>query len=246
MDELTRWIKEQQARGFSPQQILAALVQRGYSPAAANQAIEKAKKSSSSNINLTPIIIFSSIILILIILGIYFMLSNKTQTPSSDWSDQDYEDPSTQIPNDSSQNQDVNLPENPTNPANSSMKNCDKEVQCFIDASASCVPAKVLFYSDLEFFGIHQLANTYMEIRGLQNSNCTFFLRTENVTLSFPPGTNQSEIDKANEDANQLEGKNGVCHLPASRLHQLLQNWKEGNYQSSDLSNANCIGSYFE
>ena len=64
-----------------------------------------------------------------------------------------------------------------------------------------------------DIFGVKQKTASYYEIRGLEAGKCIFYLRTEKVDLTFPPGTSQDIVEQQKEIYKKLEGRGGTVNL---------------------------------
>lgn len=88
---------------------------------------------------------------------------------------------------------------------------CDTDWDCFIKASQGCNSANFTNIVTIEIFGVKQTTTSYFEIKGLNASKCTFYLRTEKINLTSPPKISQNVVDQEKEAYKKLEGRDGTC-----------------------------------
>lgn len=122
---------------------------------------------------------------------------------------------------------------------------CNSDIDCLIEASKDCTPAKMLYSVTTKIFGVTQNTSSYFEIKGLESNKCIFYLRTENIDLEFPEDTSEDIIREQQMLYDELEGRDGICKFLKDDLTKLLDNWKVGNFSSEDFSSAECEGEYF-
>ncbi|MBS3077596.1 hypothetical protein J4233_04970 [Candidatus Pacearchaeota archaeon] len=141
----------------------------------------------------------------------------------------------------------------------STIKDCETDMACFIDAAKSCQKSKALFTGTVNLFGIEQTTSSYYELKGIQSDKCLFYIRTEDVELQFSEeliqqmqtsGASQTEINQQLQEsqnlANQLKGRDGTCNIETQRLVTLLTGWQQGDFSTEDLEGVDCSGRYFE
>ena len=110
---------------------------------------------------------------------------------------------------------------------------------CFIEASKDCNPAKLLWTMTIDFFGTVMTSTTYMELKGSEENKCTYYQRTESVSVDLndetvqqmlDSGLTQEEIDKqkqtANEGAQLTIGTETTCKFLTADLAAMLNNQK--------------------
>ncbi len=127
-------------------------------------------------------------------------------------------------------------------PQSQSIVSCENW-NCFVDASENCNQANFTNTLSVDFFGVNITGITYYELKGIEDSQCTFYLRTEEAHISYTnelkqqmldSGLTQEEIEQAeqqtNEQYNLLEGRDGQCTIETSDLTPLLTGWKDGNF----------------
>lgn len=106
--------------------------------------------------------------------------------------------------------------------------NCERNLDCFINAAKKCNIAKTVHNYKTSFLGIWSKENTmYYELKGIESDKCIFYLLEENSK------------------------KDGECRISIKDLVSTLEAWKEDNMQVGTFSdevwkNSKCSGSYFE
>jgi len=121
-----------------------------------------------------------------------------------------------------------------------SLVSCE-DWDCFIEASESCEESSFTDTKSIELFGTEITTTTYYEINKDQENNCITKFRTEEQHVSLTDemvqqmlnqGISQEEIDqqeqKANEQADLLEGREGLCKISSDDLGVFLTKSKEG------------------
>ncbi|MDD5086201.1 MAG: hypothetical protein PHV16_00445 [Candidatus Nanoarchaeia archaeon] len=135
---------------------------------------------------------------------------------------------------------------------------------CFIEEAYYCSPAEMKSKIKIILFGVEHTTDSTYKIKGMEDGKCIFYIRTDNIDLTFPEGTPQETIDEQNEIYDALEGRDGECKFEKSDLTSMLERWKGGNYDSGetscslkpggeteciteggDFGNAECSGTYF-
>jgi len=149
-------------------------------------------------------------------------------------------------------------------PAAPAILDCKQDLECLIQASVGCEPAKVIHSVITDNFGIKQTTVSFIEIKGLEAGRCNFYLRTEKIDLVFPADIPQEVINQQKEIYKKLEGRNGTCGFNTGDLTAMLTRWKKGIFESGavsceltpdgniceaeggDFGAAECQGTYFE
>jgi hypothetical protein len=147
--------------------------------------------------------------------------------------------------------------------------------ECFINASENCNQAEFLLTNTLNLFGVITTATGRLELRGMENGKCLFYQKTNSISMIFSNetvqqmltlGTNQSEINRLQEEMNtmaqqEMIGFEQTCKFDTTELHSMLAKWKVGNYHggascqllanqtanctyAGDLENASCTASF--
>ncbi len=204
--------------------------------------------------------ILGTILLILLAFLMYFLVYVPNQDKVSSNSNDDINQNSKEEPQ--------------TNNTNQNLISCE-DWDCFIDASRNCNKSNFTNILSFEIFGINITTTSYYELKGLENSQCIFYLRTEEQHINFTEesiqqmidaGTTPTEIEKSerevNEQSNLLEGRDGQCKIKGKDLSNLLLKWKNGTFSGSFSCNLtsegnkciyegdweffnNCEGNYF-
>lgn len=126
------------------------------------------------------------------------------------------------------------------------------QMDCLINASESCTPAKVLVETSAEVFGIAYVESTQLkEVKGLENGKCEYYTIIQDYDFSYTEdgkqalidqGYAESEIPDLEEEQKELSlGLNDTCLFETSDLVNLLNNEKEGSFSSSDWDVADCV-----
>ena len=144
-----------------------------------------------------------------------------------------------------------------------SIRDCGANINCFIDASNTCKPAKVKYNYKTESSGVEKTGAYYYELKGSESEKCGFYLRADSISIQYSDSLIQSMIDSGissddikkrenveNVQVNALEGKDGDCKIVVSDLTALLQLWKTdvekaGVFSSDEIKSYECTGSYF-
>jgi len=122
---------------------------------------------------------------------------------------------------------------------------CGTDLTCFITTSQSCNPANVSNTATVEMFGITQTTTTYLEMKGIKESKCDFYIQTQKINVTFPPETSEETVNQQKELFKKLEGRNGTCKFVTADLTAMLSRWKAGNFSTEDWAVADCEGNYF-
>lgn len=141
----------------------------------------------------------------------------------------------------------------PTRPTN-----CGTNLDCLIEASKDCSPAKVTHITTVDLFGMRQTTTSFLEIKGLETGKCIFYIRTENVDIEFSNelvqqmlsgGATQEEITQQEQEANAqadiTEGLDGTCKFNTDDLTAMLNRWKIDAFSTEDWAVAECEGEMF-
>ena len=136
--------------------------------------------------------------------------------------------------------------------------NCNTNIDCFIEASKNCDPAKVIYTTIIDLFGVEQITTSFFEIKELEANKCVFYLRTESNDIKFSNELIQqmlannftlAEIENQEQESNQiadeLEGKDGTCRFNTPDLTSMLNRWEAGTFSTEDWDVAECEGDYF-
>jgi hypothetical protein len=140
--------------------------------------------------------------------------------------------------------------------------NCSKDINSFVEASRTCSLFNITCNTTSDIFGmgVFQKTDTYYEIKGLENGNCTFYFKYNNLTILYSSefkknalasGTTLEEFNKQLEDANKeyklLIEKNSTCYYPIVNLTNMILSWKNGELSGSseDYITYNCTGSLY-
>ncbi len=115
---------------------------------------------------------------------------------------------------------------------------CGDDFDCFIDASENCNKSKLKHSLTLNLFGVEQTTSKTYKILGTESDKCILFLRTDSIDLGFPEdaGMPQEEIDKQKEMYDALEDREGICKFETKDLTDMLKKWKQGNFDSGEVS----------
>ncbi|MFA6437194.1 MAG: hypothetical protein WC242_03450 [Candidatus Paceibacterota bacterium] len=158
-------------------------------------------------------------------------------------------------------------PNTNTNNANTnttvSILDCQQDLQCLIQASINCRPAKVIYTTTTDVFGIKHTNTSFFEIKGSETDKCNFYLRTEKIDLTFPASVSQEIVNQQKILYQKLEGQDGTCKFKASDLTDVLTRWSKGTFstgnvhctlgatgnvcttEGGDFGVAECQGTYF-
>ena len=130
---------------------------------------------------------------------------------------------------------------------------------CFIQASASCRPAKVVRNSSTDFFGMLLLGSTYMEIQNTsETGKCSLYSQTLDssvklgdamVATALAKGVSIDDIKRqeaeSTRQAKAVIGLNGTCKYSPGALAAMLGRWNAGSFSSSDYAGAGCTGTLY-
>jgi len=146
----------------------------------------------------------------------------------------------------------------PSNPAQQAADpaDCGIDMDCFIQASSSCKPAKVVFNASGNLLGMIVISSTYMELENTSDAGkCQLYSSTLGASVKFnnsvvasalAKGVSIDEIQKQEaESTRQAQaniGLNGTCQFGAAELPAMLTRWNAGKFASSDYAGAECSG----
>ena len=150
--------------------------------------------------------------------------------------------------------------EEPTSPIPAEPRECGEDVNCLINASLTCSPADATITTSINLLTVQVTTKQNFEIIGKEEDACVFYLQTlqQNVRYIqsykqelFERGLNAREISSqeraANEEAQIVVGKDGICRFPIkSDLTALLEQTKSGTLITDQLNGTFCQGSLFE
>ena len=218
--------------------------------------------------NKAPSLLILLLILILLSVGGYFAYTRyfKQMAPETENNSTPTESPTPIEEPLPTPETSINTPTTASTPIPLASLDCKDNDQCFIQASADCKPSKLTSIDTFNILGVTQKTTSYMEIRGLENSLCLFYIRTQDISLTFPSGTSQETIDQQNKIYSALVGRDGVCKFKTPDLTAMLTRWSGGTFDGinlscsltpngsdcesvsgdGDFSVAQCQGSYFE
>lgn len=155
------------------------------------------------------------------------------------------------------------------------MTNCINDMDCFVEASNTCTPAKVNHTSTINIFGLLITTTNIYEIKKAENKTCQLYLKIENQKIDYHEdlikemlknGISESQIIKQKKETNKyselLIGKDGICEFKDNKdLKRLLINRKNGDINGTvscnlvnekwnctntgDWEPANCEGNLF-
>lgn len=217
------------------------------------------------------------IVAVLLVAGIlafsYLILTKNNKTKNA--TDQKAEAPQTEVNNTVVDNTPA-VPEgspfgkyvtgsaSPNRSSGSTIKDCQNDINCLIQASSACSTSKATIITSMDILGLKETMTTYYEIRGLKTDKCVLYIETKNINLVFPPSVPLETANKQKELYKKLEGRNGECKFNVKDLTATLANWKAGNYDTGnvtckmspqgeectssdgDFAKATCSGSYFQ
>jgi len=136
---------------------------------------------------------------------------------------------------------------------------CGTDMDCFVQASAACRPAKVVRNSSTDFSGMLLLGSTYMEIQNASEAGkCSLYskaldssvkLSDASVAAALAKGISIDEIRRQEADstrqAKAVVGLSGTCTYSTSALSAMLGRWNAGNFAGSDYAGAGCTGKLY-
>ncbi|MFN3302015.1 MAG: hypothetical protein ACK413_03255 [Patescibacteria group bacterium] len=113
---------------------------------------------------------------------------------------------------------------------------CGTSIDCFISASETCSPAKTVYTVTVDIFGVKLTTTLFLELKGEETGKCVFYLRTEKIDLAFPSNVPQEVVNQQKAIYKKLEGRDGTCKFNTSDLTAMLKRWKEGTFESGNVS----------
>jgi hypothetical protein len=122
---------------------------------------------------------------------------------------------------------------------------CDS-FACLAQASETCELAQYTSIITTDLLGVTQSTTTYNEIIGSDLDKCLLYLRTENIDLVFPAGTDAVTIAEQNDLYDALEGQEGTCKFETVDLTNTLLRWEDGIFSNLDWDVAECSGTMFD
>ena len=136
---------------------------------------------------------------------------------------------------------------------------CDGgNLSCMIAASRDCTQAKANFIHSANASGIETTNLTFMEIRGMNGSDCVFYIKNEDARIRFTNekigtmvvnGSTIEEIAKlemeADKNAKFGTGLDGTCHFQPSELTALLIQWDRSGVSGISNGASVCNGTLF-
>jgi hypothetical protein len=142
-------------------------------------------------------------------------------------------------------------------PTSTGAMDCGYDFDCFIEKASTCSPASGVFIAPVDFIGVLITTTSFVEIKGLDEGKCVFYIRTEDVKMEYSDeliqqmldgGLTEEEIEQqrqlAEEQAQQV-GIDDTCRFNTSDLEALLRRWQQGNFSSEDYDMAECEGEMF-
>ncbi len=140
-----------------------------------------------------------------------------------------------------------------------SVADCGTDFDCFINASLNCSLANVNYTSNNNLEGIIFTSTTLMELKGIQETKCVYYQKTESNSAEFSNESVQELLDAnltqeninqqkqiINESAQEIVGLEKICKFNTENLIAMLQRWKQGNFSTDDWDVAECVGSQTE
>ena len=115
---------------------------------------------------------------------------------------------------------------------------CNEDFDCFIDASENCNLAKLKHILTLNLSGVEQTTSKTYKILGIESDKCILFLSTDSIDLNFPEdaGISEEAINEQKEMYDSLEDREGTCKFETKDLTEMLKRWKQGNFDSGEVS----------
>lgn len=132
---------------------------------------------------------------------------------------------------------------------------CKNDFDCFIEASQNCEPARMThILPPIDLLGLTSIGTMYYELRDVDLDRCTLYIRLENTEVklseeliqqALEAGSTQEQIQeivqRANEQADLLEGRDGTCKFNINDLTTTLSKWKEGKIADMSMSCKNAL-----
>ena len=280
--QLLDYIKQQIQQGVSQEQIKNSLIANGWQQQDVEEGFNIIAQSASSSFSAVPTVassgiwkIIAGIVIGAVILsgGAYFAsqtifkskeapkISNEVlNQPLVETSTNATSTQSSQQPESSQQSESQTQSQNPEIAfidcgTISDFRNFD----CFINAAKNCSPAKVIVYSQLDFFTMKNEVSTFYEIKGQQENKCVFYIKliSNNVTFNqeliqemLGSGVTNEEIKQEEQEilkiTQSMIGYDGTCKFTsANDLVNLLNKWKKDSFFTEDFNGIDCKGEYF-
>jgi len=144
--------------------------------------------------------------------------------------------------------------EQPGQPQNTpGLQDCKTNIDCFIQKSITCAPAKMTYTSEITMFDVVSSTTSNLEIAGLDGGKCVFKTKTTGSTVRYGEGMvqqmleqgltrseiSQSEAEAAHQAALAI-GSENTCLFNMPALSAMLERWKAGSYSTNDFSSATC------
>ncbi|MDO8553629.1 MAG: hypothetical protein Q7S22_02380, partial [Candidatus Micrarchaeota archaeon] len=128
---------------------------------------------------------------------------------------------------------------------------CGQDIDCFITAANTCKSSNVTWNFKVDLGGLVADTTNYMEIKPA-NGKCNYYQRTEKQVMTFSEDTKKQmrssglsddkikeQETQANEFAKATVGLSVSCNFENSKVVQLLNNWKHGNF-GNELNGPEC------
>ncbi len=232
--KLISYIKSQLSKGVPIRQIKKKLLSRGWSKIDVDSAMNlatkkypttpqnKKLKNKYSKWKIITIVVIVALISSIIVLSFSMKRGDSSETSTPETGN--------------------NLP---SHSESSKVLDCEEDMDCFIEASEDCTPAKLSSTSTIELFGMVMVTSGFSEIKGEEEGKCVYYMRTENYEMHFSDemvqqmlatGVTQEEIQQQEEETNEeylepFEGKDGICKFNKnSDLTNILIKAKEGTF----------------
>lgn len=223
-----RWIKKNQSKGYSAEELKNILSSRNWSQGEIDEAVNKVnsknKDRAISNYSLkNKKIILYIVIPAIIVVGIILLFLRP----------EIFGGPAQSSAQSGTQSSSISL------------KDCGKSLNCLELASQSCTPSQVTVSSSTTVLGVTKSKTMHYEIQGLKGGECVFYLKVDKDSLTFSPSVSQSTVDSEKASFKNQQGESGACQFKTSDLTAMLTRWEIGDFSSGDFNVASCSGSYF-
>src|SRR3989344_339881 len=139
-------------------------------------------------------------------------------------------------------------------PVSSSLIDCVKDFECFVEVSIGCQKSKVSRDVILFDSGSISVLDIDMELKGLKNGKCNYYhdvvsldvnLNAESIALLESQGLSESEIEAQRALAEKSVGESiGLeinCDFPNDELTAMLERWDFGQVDDGDWDVATCV-----
>ena len=134
----------------------------------------------------------------------------------------------------------------------------ETNLDCMVDASKGCSPAKANFIHSTTVSGIETTQLAFMEIKGMNGGNCEFYIKNEDTRIKFTDekigamvmnGSTIEEITRLEMDADKSSksraGLDGTCKFKPGDLTLLLAKWnRDGMFEINSVASS-CSGTLF-